>query len=38
MIPQNVLRDFKVVDIDITKHPDYQKLKKEIETLEKKIK
>lgn len=35
MIPQNVVRNFKVVDVNIKNHPDYQKLAKKIEELEK---
>ena len=37
MIPQNVLRNFKVVDVDIKNHPDCQKLAKQLEELEKKL-
>lgn len=37
MIPQNVLRNFKVVDVNIKNHPDYQKLEKKLEELEKEL-
>ena len=37
MIPQDKIRNFTVVDVDIKNHPDYQKLAKQLEELEKKL-
>lgn len=37
MIPQNVRKDFTVVNVDIKNHPEYIKLQKRIFELEKQV-